>query len=90
MSTFPLRILTPSGVAFQGDARQLTLRTTEGAMTVLPRHAPFAAALGEGNAVLVDAQGNRREAICKGGIITILSGQVTVISDHFAWTQEMA
>lgn len=89
MNTFPLKIVSPDGLIFDGEARKLTLRTTEGDMTVMARHMNLVAPLGAGQATLVDAEGQRRNAACVGGILSVVDGAVTLLPTSFAWDKDI-
>ncbi len=85
MSTFPLKIVTPDGLIFEGEARRLVVRTTEGDIAILARHVGCVAPLGMGRATLVDAEGHRRYAACIGGMLSVMDGSVTLVSTTFEW-----
>ena len=38
MASFPLKIVCPDGVKFDGQAQQLSIRTTSGELGILARH----------------------------------------------------
>ena len=71
MSSFPLKIVTPDGLIFDGQAQRLIVRTSEGDMAVMARHINYVVPLGMGRATVVDADGNRRYAACIGGMNVI-------------------
>ena len=48
MKTFRLQIITPDKILFDGDAVQLTARTTEGDVGILAGHTRYAAILKTG------------------------------------------
>ena len=89
MNTFPLKIVTPDGLIFDGEARQLTLRTIAGDMGVLAQHTDCVVPLGMGRAALVDRDGNRRYAACIGGMLSVQNGRVTLIPTTFEWAQSI-
>ena len=41
MSTFPLKITSPEGDLFCGDAVMLSVRSTEGDLAIMAGHIPF-------------------------------------------------
>lgn len=86
MNTFPLKIVTPDGLIFDEEARQITVRTTQGDVTILPRHMNYVSPLASGIAAVVDTAGNRREAECSGGLISVQNRAVRLIASHFTWT----
>ena len=53
MNSFPLKIVTPDGLQFDGTAEELIVRTTGGDVAILARHMDYVAPLGMGRAVVV-------------------------------------
>jgi len=89
VSTFPLKIVTPDGLIFDGEAERLIVRTIEGDMAVLARHINCVAPLGMGRATVVDAEGNRRYAACIGGMLSVVDGNVTLVPTTFEWAESI-
>ena len=89
MSTFPLKIVTPDGLIFDGEAQRLIVRTTEGDMAVMARHINYVVPLGMGRATVVDAEGNRRYAACIGGMLSVQDGSVTLVPTTFEWAESI-
>ena len=87
MSTFPLKIVTPDGLIFDGEAERLIVRTIAGDMAILARHINCVAPLGMGRATVVDAEGNRRYAACIGGMLSVVDGNVTLVPTTFEWAE---
>ena len=50
MATFPLKIMTPDGVAFDGAVTSVSCRTINGQLQLLARHIDICTALGMGEA----------------------------------------
>lgn len=88
MTSFPLKIVTPDGLIFDGPAEKLIVRTTGGDVAILARHINYVAALGMGRAV-VEAGGNRRTAACIGGMISVVDGEVTLVPTTFEWADSI-
>ena len=89
MSTFLLKIVTPDGLLFEGQAEKLIVRTITGDVAILARHINFVAPLGMGQAVVVDAEGNRRIAACMGGMLSVIDGQADLVPTTFEWADEI-
>ena len=89
MSTFPLKIVTPDGLIYDGEATQLIVRTITGDMAVLARHINCVAALGMGRATLIDGTGARRYAAGIGGILSVVNGEVTLVPTTFEWAESI-
>lgn len=88
MTSFPLKIVTPDGLLFDGQAEQLTVRTVTGDMGVLAGHANCVAPLGMGRATVV-SEGKRRHAACIGGILSVLNGEVHLVPTTFEWAENI-
>ena len=86
--TFPLKIVTPDGLIFDGQADKLIVRTATGDMAVLARHINCVCPLGMGQAV-VEADGKRRTAACIGGLLSIVDGSVTLVPTTFEWSDQI-
>ena len=89
MSTFPLKIVTPDGLIFDGEAQMVVVRTIEGDLAVMARHINCVAPLGMGRATIMDAEGNRRYAACIGGMLSVQQGQVSLVPTTFEWAESI-
>ncbi len=84
-STVPFRLITPTQVAFAGDAELVIAVGTEGEEGILPQHAPFLTALKPGvlRANVVEAGGSRRIELATGeGFMQAFPDRVTVLVDR--------
>ena len=88
MADFKLTIVTPDGLAFEGPAEQLTVRTTVGEVGILAHHIDFVAPLGMGRAVVCTAEGTRYAA-CIGGMVSVSNGDVTLVPTTFEWAEDI-
>jgi len=88
VNSFPLKIVTPDGLQFDGQAEQLTVRTTTGDMGILAGHINCVAPLGMGRAVIV-TDGQRRYAACIGGMLTVVDNHVTIVATTFEWAEQI-
>ena len=82
MTEFPLKIVTPDGVCFDGEAEELVVRSVGGDVAILARHVNFVTALGMGPALIV-SKGQRRTAACIGGMLSVVGGKVTLLPTTF-------
>ena len=89
MSTFPLKIVTPDGLIYNGEAQRLIVRTTEGDIAILARHINCVAPLGMGRATVIDAEGERRHAACIGGLLSVVNGEVNLVPTTFEWADSI-
>ena len=88
MRTFPLRIVTPDGLKFDGAAQSLTVRTTTGDLGILAGHIPCVAPLGMGRATVVTESGIRHAA-CIGGMVSVTAEGVTLVPTTFEWAEDI-
>ena len=88
MNSFPLKIVTPDGLEFDGLAEEVVVRTTTGDLGILAGHINCVAPLGMGRATII-AGGRRRYAACIGGLISVSSGSVNLVPTTFEWADEI-
>lgn len=88
MRPFPLKIVTPDGLIFDGQAESVTLRTTSGDLGILAGHINLVAPLGQGRCTVV-MDGKRRYAACIGGMVSVMDGLVTLIPTTFEWAEDI-
>ena len=88
MTSFSLKIVTPDGLIFDGEAEELIVRSTTGEVAVLARHTNFVTPLGMGRAIIV-SDGIRRTAACIGGMLSVVNGSVTLVPTTFEWSDKI-
>ena len=88
MTPFNLKIVTPDGLAFEGQAEELIVRTTSGDIGVLAGHLNCVAPLGMGRATIV-IDGQKRYAACIGGMLSVVNGAVTLVPTTFEWADQI-
>ena len=88
MNAFPLKIVTPDGVAYEGHAQALTVRTSSGDMGIMAGHINCVAPLGMGRATIV-IDDKPRYAACIGGMLSVLNGAVTLVPTTFEWAEDI-
>lgn len=88
MKDFPLTIVTPDGLLFDGQAQELIVRTTSGDLGILAGHVNCVASLGMGLATVV-TDGRKRYGACIGGMVSVLNGQVKLVPTTFEWSDQI-
>ena len=88
MTAFPLKIVTPDGLVFDGQAEELIVRTVSGDMGILAGHIDCVAPLGMGRATVL-SNGQRRYGACIGGMVSVVKGCVTLVPTTFEWAEEI-
>ena len=66
-----LRILSPKGIQFEGDATSLNAKTVSGEITVLDHHHPLMTVLARGSIVFKEATGDSREISIESGFLEV-------------------
>ena len=88
MTPFPLKVVSPDGMEFEGMVEQLTVRTTTGDLGILAGHTPCVAPLGMGRATLV-IDGQKRYAACIGGMLSVSKEGVTLVPTTFEFAEDI-
>ena len=88
MTPFALKIVTPDGIAFDGYAESVTVRTTAGDLGILAGHINLVAPLGMGRCTLV-MDNQRRYGACIGGMISVMDSKVTLVATTFEWAEDI-
>lgn len=88
MNPFPLKIVTPDGLQFEGQAQELVVRTVSGDMGILAGHINCVAPLGMGMATVV-VDGQKRYGACIGGMVSVMNGGVKLVPTTFEWADRI-
>ena len=88
MTSFPLQIVTPDGMEFDGQAEDVVVRPTTGDLGILAGHINCVAPLGMGRATII-TEGQKRYAACIGGLVSVVGGNVTLVPTTFEWAEEI-
>lgn len=88
MNSFRLKIVTPYGLVYDGQAEELIVRTTTGDLGILAGHINCVAPLGMGQAVIV-MDGQRKTAACIGGMLSMVNGVANLVPTTFEWAEDI-
>ena len=88
MTPFPLKIVTPDGLAYDGQAEELIVRANTGDMGILAGHINCVASVGMGRATVV-IDGKKRYAACIGGMVSVVNGAVMLVPTTFEWAEDI-
>ena len=88
MSSFSLKIVTPDGLQYDGQAQEIVVRTTSGDLGIMAGHINCVAPLGMGQATVWTEEGKRYGA-CIGGMISVVNGAVTLVPTTFEWAEDI-
>ncbi len=88
MKPFHLEIVTPDGLAFDGEVESLLIRTDDGDVELLRGHADFLASIATGRArLLID--GKPRYASASGGFVSVQDGATRVVAITFEFAEDI-
>ena len=87
MKTFFLTISTPDQAVFSGQAQRLDVRGTEGALSIMAGHIPFATAVVEGELAVVSETGEKKTAHSAVGILSVDTDKVTLLTATFSFDE---
>lgn len=85
-----VEVVSADALIWEGNASQVIVRTTEGDMGILPRHAPFLAALAPHAAEVFDTEGNREIFAIDEGFISVADNRVSILSQFGMITGEVS
>ncbi len=88
MNAFALKIVTPDGLKYDGQAEELIVRSTSGDIGILAGHVNCVVPLGMGRATIM-VDGKKRYAACIGGMLSMLDGNATLVPTTFEWADEI-
>ena len=89
MASFPLKILTPDGIAFDGKVKSLSCRTICGQVELMARHIDYCTAVGMGEANITSEDGTICRAACMGGMLSMIGGQCRLLATTFEWADSI-
>lgn len=86
MSNFRLQIASPSGMVYDGEAKQISVRAIDGDVAILAGHIPYVTAL-KGGECRVYIGDEIKKGKCSGGILSVTKEVVRLLSSDFAWKE---
>ena len=89
MADFHLKIVSPDGVFFDGEAHQLSLRSIDGDIAVMAGHIPYLTAVGIGECRVYTDGGEPRRAACCGGLLNVTKNGVFLAPTTFEWAEDI-
>ncbi len=87
MKTFELKISSPDGDLFSGEAVNLSLRGTLGDLAVMAGHTPLMTAVKAGEFRVTLLDDTEKVGKTTGGLLTVSKERTTFLSDGLTWTE---
>lgn len=82
MNTFFLRVATPDGDSFNGEAVMLTVRGVEGELAVMAGHIPFVTSV-KPCKIKIETDDDELYANIGGGILSVSKNETVLMSSSF-------
>ena len=88
MKQYQLTVSTPDGNRFRGEVLFLSLRGVEGDLAIMADHAPFITSVADCDVHIETAEETDLYGHTEGGLLTVASEGVTLLSGNFTWREE--
>ena len=88
MRDFHLKIATPDGMIFDGEATAILMRTDSGDVEIMAGHEDYFATLGIGR-VKLTANGSSRVASSSGGFVSVKDGKCNMVATTFEFADDI-
>ena len=87
MNTYNLVISSPDGTIYDGEAVFLSLRGANGDLAVMAGHIPFITSVKPCECKVEFPDGTEKKGSTDGGLLTVDSKKVTLLSGSFKWNE---
>lgn len=89
MAELDVQIVASDHAVWHGKATEISARTVEGSVGILPGHTPMLALLGDGDVVIKSAESGTVKAHASGGFFSVDDdNKVTIVADDASLTSE--
>lgn len=88
MANYPLQVVTPKGMRYDGEVESFTVTTTTGQIGILAGHTNYMAAIVIGKAKII-ANGIAIDAVCGNGFLSVENGRCTLIANSFDFSDDI-
>ena len=89
MSTFPLQIIPPEKLFFDGNVQRVIVRTSEGDLGILAKHEKYVAALPSGPVKIIMEDGTERIAALSGGAVKVSPQRTAILANAVEWAEDI-
>jgi len=87
MNTYRLIISSPDGNAYDGQASFLSLRGANGDLAIMAGHIPFITSVLSCECKVIFEDDTEKTGHTDGGLLTVDSDKVTLLSGSFKWNE---
>jgi len=88
MDGFLLRIVTPDGKEFEGEAESLIVRSVSGDVCILKNHAEFVTTI-DVSLVRIRFNGKEKVAACSSGFLNVANNVVNLVATTFEFADDI-
>ena len=89
MSSFRLQIVTPDGVAFDGDVQSVIARTSCGDVCIMAKHIDYVTTIDVGSVKIKTADGDIRTGACADGFLSVKKDIVRIAATTFEFAENI-
>lgn len=82
MSSLTVKFVAADREVWEGEAKNVIARTTEGEIGIMPGHQPILSVLVEGDVVVVPESGERLAFEIDGGFLSVDSDVISVVAER--------
>lgn len=87
-SELTVNVVSAIAQVWEGQAKQVVARTSEGEMGILPGHEPVLAILGAGEVRVTTLKGDVITAVADDGFFSVNNDTVTIVAREASLTKE--
>jgi F-type H+-transporting ATPase subunit epsilon len=80
-TAFPVQLVSPEAVLFEGEAEMVVCRAVSGAIAFLYGHVPYLGALADDSVRIIFPGSGEQEAAVHGGFVQMTGDHLVVLSD---------
>jgi F-type H+-transporting ATPase subunit epsilon len=80
-TAFPVQLVSPEAVLFEGEAEMVVCRPVSGAIAFLYGHVPYLGALADDSVRIIFPNSGEQEAAVHGGFVQMTGDHLVVLSD---------
>ena len=81
MSQLKVELVAADRKVWEGEAKQVTARTVEGEMGILPGHTPLLGILVSGDVRITSTSGQTHTAVIDSGFLSVDHDRVTIVAE---------
>lgn len=85
---FTFKVVTPSGVFYEGEIKVLTLLLADGSIQFMANHREELASVADGKATMTMPDGTRMDFCTSGGVFYFADNEARLMCEHAAYRKD--